>query len=168
MRLGLGGCCGYAIGRHAPHDRVKEFAVNVTDFVATEELLFDLIAYPPRITLRLSAGCQASQRLSQKGRCDQPSYRRVREPTVLRVRQVTPCCSRDTPRSVAGPLGTVSGPVQRRVIERTHAWLDNFRRLRIRFERRADIHEAFVKLGCCLIVNSAFAHAKHPTTEEGI
>jgi hypothetical protein len=22
-----------------------------------------------------------------------------------------------------------------------------------------------VKLGCCLIVNSAFAHAKHPTTE---
>lgn len=35
--------------------------------------------------------------------------------------------------------------------ERTHAWLHNFRRLRIRFERRADIHEAFLKLGCCLI-----------------
>jgi transposase len=36
------------------------------------------------------------------------------------------------------------------VVERTHAWLHNFRRLRIRFERRADIHEAFLKLGCPL------------------
>jgi transposase len=34
------------------------------------------------------------------------------------------------------------------VVERTHPWLHNFRRLRIRFERRADIHEAFLKLGC--------------------
>lgn len=30
------------------------------------------------------------------------------------------------------------------VADRTHAWLHNFRRLRIRFERRADIHEAFL------------------------
>jgi transposase len=37
------------------------------------------------------------------------------------------------------------------VVERTHAWLHHFRRLRIRFERRADIHGAFLKLGCCLI-----------------
>jgi transposase len=37
------------------------------------------------------------------------------------------------------------------VVERTHAWLHNFRRLRIRFERRADIHEAFLKLGCSLV-----------------
>jgi transposase len=37
------------------------------------------------------------------------------------------------------------------VVERTIAWLHQFRRLRIRFERRADIHEAFLKLGCCLI-----------------
>ncbi|WP_454742759.1 IS5 family transposase [Cupriavidus necator] len=37
------------------------------------------------------------------------------------------------------------------VVERTHAWLRHFRRLRIRFERRGDIHEAFLKLGCCLI-----------------
>ncbi|HDR9498652.1 hypothetical protein LGM39_17480 [Burkholderia cepacia] len=28
--------------------------------------------------------------------------------------------------------------------------LGTFRRLRIRFERRADIHEAFVKPGCAL------------------
>lgn len=37
------------------------------------------------------------------------------------------------------------------VVERTHAWLHHFRRLRIRFERRADIHGAFLKLGCFLI-----------------
>jgi hypothetical protein len=29
--------------------------------------------------------------------------------------------------------------------------LDRFRRLKIRYERRADIHEAFLKLGCTLI-----------------
>ncbi|SOY75400.1 transposase [Cupriavidus taiwanensis] len=33
------------------------------------------------------------------------------------------------------------------VVERTQAWLHNFRRLRIRFERRADIHEALLKFG---------------------
>jgi transposase len=37
------------------------------------------------------------------------------------------------------------------VIERTFAWLNRFRRLTIRYERRADIHEAFVVLGCALI-----------------
>jgi transposase len=37
------------------------------------------------------------------------------------------------------------------VIERTFAWLSRFRRLTIRYERRADIHEAFVVLGCALV-----------------
>lgn len=41
--------------------------------------------------------------------------------------------------------------VTRWVVERTNAWLQQFRRLRVRFERRADIHEAFLTLGCCLI-----------------
>jgi transposase len=36
------------------------------------------------------------------------------------------------------------------VVERTLAWLNRFRRLTIRYERRADIHQAFV-LGCALI-----------------
>jgi len=34
------------------------------------------------------------------------------------------------------------------VVERTLAWLNRFRRLTIRYERRADIHEAFLNLGC--------------------
>jgi len=37
------------------------------------------------------------------------------------------------------------------VVERTLAWLNRFRRLAIRYERRADIHEAFILLGCALI-----------------
>jgi len=39
------------------------------------------------------------------------------------------------------------------VVERTFAWLHGFRRLRVRWERRADIHEAFLKLACCLITH---------------
>ena len=34
------------------------------------------------------------------------------------------------------------------VVERTFAWLSQFRRLRVRYEKRADIHEAFLSLGC--------------------
>jgi hypothetical protein len=36
-------------------------------------------------------------------------------------------------------------------VERTFAWLNQFRRLRVRYDRRADIHEAFLSLGCALI-----------------
>ena len=37
------------------------------------------------------------------------------------------------------------------VVERTFAWLNQFRRLRVRYEKRSDIHEAFLSLGCALI-----------------
>ncbi len=37
------------------------------------------------------------------------------------------------------------------VIERSFAWLNKFRRLTIRYERRADIHYALTSLGCSLI-----------------
>jgi transposase len=33
------------------------------------------------------------------------------------------------------------------VVERTFAWLNQFRRLRVRYDKRADIHEAFLSLG---------------------
>ena len=41
------------------------------------------------------------------------------------------------------------------VVERTLSWLHQFRRLRIRYERRADIHQAFLTLGCALICHRA-------------
>jgi transposase len=37
------------------------------------------------------------------------------------------------------------------VVERTLAWLAKYRRLTIRYERRDDIHEAFLHLGCSLV-----------------
>ena len=37
------------------------------------------------------------------------------------------------------------------VVERTLAWLARYRRLLVGYERRADIHEAFLHLGCTLV-----------------
>ena len=37
------------------------------------------------------------------------------------------------------------------VVERTLSWLNRFRRLKVRYERRADLHQAFLYLGCALI-----------------
>lgn len=37
------------------------------------------------------------------------------------------------------------------VVERTLSWLHQFRRLRTRYERRSDLHEAFLQLGCAMI-----------------
>ncbi len=45
------------------------------------------------------------------------------------------------------------------VIERTLAWLSRYRRLTIRYERRVDIHQAFLTLGCALI---CFNHLPPP------
>jgi transposase len=63
----------------------------------------------------------------------------------LRARRIKPILAkRGTPHG--------SGPgVYRWVVERTLSWLHQFRRLRIRFERLSEIHEAFLSLGCILI-----------------
>ena len=37
------------------------------------------------------------------------------------------------------------------VVERTLSWLNRFRRLKVPYERRADLHQAFLTLGCALI-----------------
>jgi transposase len=37
------------------------------------------------------------------------------------------------------------------VVERSLAWLHNFRRLMVRYDRRADIHQAFLTLAAILI-----------------
>jgi hypothetical protein len=65
-------------------------------------------------------------------------YRRL-----LRARGIRPAIAR---RGV--PYGPELG---RWRVERTIAWLHQYRRLRIRWERRTDIHQAFLKLACCLI-----------------
>ena len=46
--------------------------------------------------------------------------------------------------------GTGLGKI-RWVVERTISWLHQYRRLRVRFERRADIHQAWLYLACAHI-----------------
>jgi len=62
-------------------------------------------------------------------------------------------------RAVCGGTQTGPNPTDRSsglgqsrwVVERTFAWLNQFRRLRVRYDKRADIHEAFLSLGCAWI-----------------
>ena len=63
----------------------------------------------------------------------------------LRARRILPLLARRRTENGSG-LGR-----WRWVVERTFAWLNQFRRLRVRYDRRADIHEAFLSLGCALI-----------------
>jgi IS5 family transposase len=41
------------------------------------------------------------------------------------------------------------------IVERTLSWLNRYRRLAVRYERRVDIHQAFLTLGCALICFNA-------------
>jgi transposase len=69
--------------------------------------------------------------------------RRIRD--VLRIRGIRPLLAERNTQHGSG-LGK-----WRWVVERTFAWLSQFRRLRVRYEKRADIHEAFLSIGCALI-----------------
>jgi transposase len=75
-----------------------------------------------------------------------------------RTRRMSPALAHQKPvpvtKKIAPNSPTCSGlGVYRWVVERTFAWLHGFRRLRVRWERRADIHEALLKLACCLITH---------------
>ncbi|MGW0891528.1 IS5 family transposase [Saccharopolyspora sp. NPDC002578] len=71
---------------------------------------------------------------------DHDKYRRL-----LRHRRITPVIARRGDEHGSG-LGVV-----RWVIERSLGWLHWPRRLRIRWERRADIHDSLLQLTTCLI-----------------
>jgi hypothetical protein len=65
--------------------------------------------------------------------------------TLAAVGQIRPLIARRGTEHGSG-LGK-----QRYVVEQTFALLHAFRRLRIRWEIRADIHQAFLSLACALI-----------------
>ncbi len=71
---------------------------------------------------------------------DFDKYRRL-----LRQRGIKPMIAR---RGVAHGSGL--GKV-RWVVERAFAWLHQFKRLRTRHERRADLHQGLLELACSLI-----------------
>jgi transposase len=70
-------------------------------------------------------------------------YRFCRD--LLRRRHITPRIARKGIER-SDRLGR-----HRWVVERTLAWLNRYRRLSVRYERRADIHQAFLTLGCALV-----------------
>jgi transposase len=71
---------------------------------------------------------------------DHDKYRRE-----LRRRRIKPEIARRRREHGSG-LGCY-----RWVVERTFAWLHQFKRLLVRYDRRAEIHEAFLALGCCIV-----------------
>ncbi|WP_435810678.1 IS5 family transposase [Streptomyces mirabilis] len=73
---------------------------------------------------------------------DHDKYRRL-----LRQRGIRPVIAKR-----GQPHGSGLG-ICRYAVERTISWLHGFRRLRIRWERRDDIHEAFLGLAVCLITH---------------
>ncbi|CAL9665433.1 IS5 family transposase ISGeob7 [Streptomyces sp. enrichment culture] len=57
-----------------------------------------------------------------------------------------------TPKSARKGTAHGSGPGRTRcVVERTFAWLRQFKRLRIRYEIRADLHLGLLQLACSII-----------------
>jgi transposase len=74
-----------------------------------------------------------------RGYASEPHKKQLRDlgikPVIARQRQ---------------PHGSGLGKT-RWVVERTLSWLHQFRRLRVRWERRKDIHEAFMFIGCIII-----------------
>ena len=73
------------------------------------------------------------------------AYNSPRCRKALRERYITPRIARRGIES-SEKLGRY-----RWVVQRTLSWLKRFRRLKIRHERRDDIHQAFLDLGCALI-----------------
>jgi len=71
---------------------------------------------------------------------DHDKYRRL-----LRARGIGHRIARRNTQNGSG-LGRV-----RWVVERTFAWLHAYKRLAICYERRADLHEAFLAIACSLI-----------------
>lgn len=88
---------------------------------------------------------RADRLLADRG-YDFDKYRRE-----LRRRGVAPKIARRSTEHGSG-LGK-----ERWVVERTFAWLHNFRRLRTRYERRAELHLAFMHLGCAVVCQRGLA-----------
>ncbi len=94
----------------------------------------------------------------------QPNGRRRKRPGKLhadKAYDIPRCRQALTRRHIKGRIARKGVDSRQRlgrhrwVIERTLAWLNRYRRLTVRYERRADIHQVFLTLGCCLICFNA-------------
>jgi len=78
------------------------------------------------------------------------AYDSARHRRELRARRITARIAKRGSAQQPTEHGSGLG-VERWVVERTISWLHNQRRLARRYDRRADIHEAFLTIGCALI-----------------
>ncbi|MGX1027603.1 transposase [Streptomyces ambofaciens] len=102
--------------------------------------LMPLLDAIPRIRGLVGQPRQRPRRLFADRGYDYDKYRRL-----LRARGITPKIARK---------GTVHGSglgKTRWVVERTFAWLHQFKRLRIRYEIRGDLHLGLLQLACSII-----------------
>ena len=102
--------------------------------------LIPLVDAVPAVRGRVGRPRRRPERVTADRGYDHDKYRRE-----LRQRGITPEIAHRQIDHGSG-LGRV-----RWVVERTFAWLHQFRRLLVSYDRRADIHEAWLALGCCLI-----------------
>lgn len=103
------------------------------------ELIPLVDAIPPVRGKRGRPRQRPSKLLADRAYWSKPHHRE------LRRRKITPQVA-----PPGSPHGSGLGK-QRWVVERTISWLHQKRRLRLRYERRGDIHEALLSIGCCLI-----------------
>ncbi len=103
-------------------------------------MLIEMVDRIPPIRGRVGAPRRRPRMLT----ADKAYHSHQREMSLW-VRGITPLLPRR-----GEPDGRRLGKV-RWVVERTLSWLHQFRRLRIRWERRADIHQAFLTLAAALI-----------------
>jgi len=116
-------------------------AVRLTGANRHDSMVFeDLIDAVPRIRQPSGQRRKRPAKLHADKAYDSPRGRRFLHRRRIRVR-----IARKGIESSAR-LGR-----HRWVIERTLAWLHRYRRLTIRYERRVDLHQAFLTLGCALI-----------------
>jgi transposase len=102
--------------------------------------LIPLVERVPLVRGGIGRPRRRPQRVTADRAYDYPAYR-----SALRQRGITPEIARRKTTHGSG-LGRA-----RWVVERTFAWLHKLKRLLVRYDRRHDIHEAFLALGCCLV-----------------
>jgi transposase len=102
--------------------------------------LIPLVDAVPAVRGALGRPRRRPERVSADRGYDHDKYRRL-----LWQRGIKPVIARRQTEHGSG-LGRY-----RWVVERTFAWLHNFKRLLVRYERRADMHRALLALGCCLV-----------------
>ena len=102
--------------------------------------LLPLLQAIPKIRGTRGRPAQRPKRVYADRGYDHDSHR-----AKVRALGITPVIARRRTANGSG-LGT-----KRWFVERSFAWLHAFKRLRIRYERRADIHQALASVACSVI-----------------